>query len=74
MASHLITIILKIPVLTNAQLKTLVDIYINLGSLCFGTIVLPAFFGQFLLYKFLTGLIVSLFIWYTALDISKKIK
>jgi hypothetical protein len=73
MTSYLIKLILHNPKLNNEQLKTMVSIYINLGAICLGSIVIPSFFGQFVLYQVSAGLFASTFMWYTAIRISSKI-
>lgn len=69
--STLIVLVSKIPLLNRFQVQTIVDIYINIGSICLGSVALPVIFDQGSEIAVLTGLVGTALFWYTAVRTAK---
>lgn len=63
----------KFPRLTIAQIKTLVDISVNVGTLGIGSVFVPLFLARESSLIQMFGLAIGLSFWYIAIRISKKI-
>jgi hypothetical protein len=59
--------------ITNSQIKTLVDICINVGTVSLGSVVIPIAFNLGSIEVMFIGIVVCLWFWYSGLVISKYI-
>lgn len=59
---------------SQSQLKTIIEICINLGSISFGSIAVPIIFDRDVNLMLLFGIEWTLVFWFLAINISGKIK
>ncbi|TSC85232.1 MAG: hypothetical protein G01um101416_1029 [Microgenomates group bacterium Gr01-1014_16] len=64
----------KEPVLTGSQIKVLVDIFVGVGMVGVGSVVVPALFDKQSLGQVILGLVVTLCFWVAAIYTARNIE
>ncbi|KKP47744.1 MAG: hypothetical protein UR39_C0003G0146 [Candidatus Woesebacteria bacterium GW2011_GWA1_33_30] len=72
MTNYLVTLILHSQKLTSSQLKTLVDICVNIGSIGLASIVIPLYLQRASINLLLPSIALSFVFWYIGITLSKK--
>lgn len=73
MSEYLLLLVPKEPVLTGSQIKVLADIFVGLGNIGVGSVIVPALFDKLSVFFVVSGLLVALCSWAAAIFISKRI-
>ncbi|MBX4205745.1 hypothetical protein KW795_00955 [Candidatus Microgenomates bacterium] len=73
MRKFLFVLIPQEPRLNLRQLKTIVDIFVGVGMIGFGSVVIPAIVDKFSAQFVVFGMVIALSSWYIAIRLSKKL-
>lgn len=73
MAKYLLFLIPKRPVFCDSQIKVLVDIFVGMGMISTGSVVLPAVLDKWSWEQVVSGLVVTAIFWVSAFMIARRI-